>query len=177
MENQVNVKDILQGMKSNPFVLNCNMPMGYAPGLPILHIRNEELCLTVPFLKYRVTGQVDQTLVYPIRYTVTMVLPEKRVVEFHDLSLQTRFRKVDFSKAVGLFRHEAIKNLNKQEYQNARNALLRQYDKVIDALLYDGEYSADDEYRMRQLLQLLTEPSLLPIYKALDGDFYNKYFL
>lgn len=177
MTNQINVKDILRGTKSDSFILNCNMPMGYSAGLPILHIRNEELCLTIPFLKYRVTGQVDKTLVYPIRYTTTMLLPEKTFIEFRNLAYQPRFQKVDFSKPVGLFRHEAVKHLTKQEYQSARDELLGLYDKVIRALLYGEEYGAQEEQRMKQLLQMLVEPSLLPIYKALDGDFYNKYLV
>lgn len=174
MENQINVNNILQRMKCDSFVLHCGMPMGYAPELPILHIRNEELCMTVPFLKYRVTGEVEKTLVYPIRYTVTMVLPEMTYVEFRDLAYQPQFQRVDFSKPVGLFRYEAIRSLNKQQYQSARSELLEHYDKIIRALLYDEEYSAEDEYRM-QLLQMLIEPSLLPIYQVLDEDFFNKY--
>lgn len=175
MEKQINVNEILKGMKSDPFVLNCGMPMGYVPGLPILQIRNEELCLVIPFLRYRVTGQVDKTLVYPIRYTMTMVLPEKSFVEFQNLAYQPRFQKVEFNEPVGLFRHEAIRTLSKQQYQSTREELLSQYDKVIRALLCDEEYCAADELRMQQLLQMLVEPSLLPIYQALDMDFYNKY--
>ena len=49
------------------------------------------------------------------------------------------------------------------------------YDKVANALLYDAPYTEEDDAKMRSLLQKLCEPSLLPFYKALDGDFYNKY--
>lgn len=175
MENKISVKDVLKELKTSAFVLNCEMPMGYTAGLPILQIRNEQLCLLAPFLKYRVTGQVDKTLVYPIRYTVTVVLPEKKVVDYSDLSFQAQYQNVDFTAPVGLFRHEAVKNLTKQEYQQLREELLEQYDKVANALLYGSDYCAEDEQRMRQLLRTLVEPSLLPIYKALDEDFYAKY--
>lgn len=46
---------------------------------------------------------------------------------------------------------------------------------MINSLIYCTDYSAEDEKRMKELLQLLVEPSLLPMYKALDNDFYNKY--
>ena len=175
MENKISIQSIIKELKTNDFVLNCAMPMGYVAGLPILQIANEQLCLKVPYLKYRVTGEVDKTLVYPIRYTVTLVLPEKRVSGFQDLSLDSAFAAVDFGAPIGLFRHEAIRNLNKAEYNALRDELFAQYDKVVDALLNDAEYGEDDEIRMRELLQQLLEPSLLPIYKALDADFFEKY--
>lgn len=166
---------VLKGLKTDPFVLNAEMPMSYVPGLPILQILNDQLCLCVPFLQYRPTGTVDQTLVYPIRYTVTLSVPEFKPLAFMDLSIHPRFANVDFSKPVGTFRHEAIRHLNKKEYDAKRNELLQQYDKVIAALI-DGEaYSEKDEEDMCSLLQMLTEPSLYPIYRALDEDFYNKY--
>lgn len=171
----ISVKEILNTLKSNEFVLNCQMPLSYVPGLPLLQIKNGNLCLMVPFLRYKVTGQPDKTLVYPIRYTVTFVLPEKQAVDFSDLKYNSRYSKVNFDAPVGLFRHEAVKHMSKQEYKQARTELLAHYDKVIDALLNDAPYTQEDEQAMASLLHTLVEPSLLPIYKALDEDFYNKY--
>ena len=171
----ISVKDILNQVKTSTFVLSCEMPLGYVTGMPILQIKNEQLCLLIPFMRYRVTGQVDKTLVFPIRYTVTMVLPEQKMVNFADLSFQSQYQNVDFNAPVGYFRHEAIQHLNKQEYMALRDELMTQYDKVIGTLLYNEAYSEEDEQRMRELLTMLTEPSLLPIYKALDESFYNKY--
>lgn len=175
MDKKISVSAILKELKTDGFVLHAGMPMGYLPGLPILEIRNEELCLTIPYLKYKVTGQVDKTLVYPIRFTLTLVLPELRVAEFRDLGYQSAFRKIDFTKPVGLFRHEAVKHLTKQAYQQSREELLGCYDKVIAALLYGENYTQEDEARMQELLQMMVEPSLLPIYKELNADFYFKY--
>ena len=150
--------------------------MGYTCGFPILEIRNDRLCITLPYLRYQVTGETDKTLVYPIRYVVTMVLPEEKPVEYKDLEYDYLFSKVDFKQPMGLFRHEAIKHLNKKEYEELRTELYSCYDKVIDALLNEVEYSEEDEYRMRELLQMLVEPCQLPVYKALNEDFYDKYF-
>lgn len=170
-----NVASVLQSLKTNPFVLHAEMPMTYVTGLPILQILNDQLCLCVPFLQYRPTGHVDQTLVYPIRYTVTVSVPEFKPLAFMDLSIDPRFSEVDFSKPVGTFRHEAVKHLNKKEYDALRSRLLQQYDKVIRALLLGESYDESDEETMRQLMMQLTEPGLYPIYRALDEDFYHKY--
>ncbi len=170
------VSEILAGMKNDSFVLNCAMNMGYVTGLPILQIKNEQLCLLVPFVRYKVTGEPDKTLVYPIRYTVTVSLPENKAVQFQELSFDERFLGVDFDKPVGFFRHDEIKHLNKQEYRSLRAELLGEYDKVIRLLLLNEDYDQASEDRMKKLLRLLTEPSLLPMYRMLDKDFYDKYF-
>lgn len=175
MNNEVCIAKTLKKMKSNDFVLNCKMAQGYVYGYPILQIRNGSLCLKVPFLRYKVTGVPDKTLVFPIRYTISMELPEERYVDFTDLAYDNRFSEVDFNKAIGLFRHEAVKDLNKKQYEEKRSELFSIYDKLALSLLGEGEFTAEDDKRYRQLLRMLTEPSLLPIYKVLDKDFYEKY--
>ena len=175
MEKQIKVEEMIQNMKRSPFLLQCGIPLGYVAGLPIMQIRKERLCMLIPFLKYKVTGQVDKTLVYPIRYTVTMVLPEEQIIEYQDLAYQKTFSKVNFSEPIGTFRHDAVKHLNKTEYRALLSELWGLYDKMICMLLENTEYSVADDQRIRQLMMQLTEPSLFPIYKALDEDFYNKY--
>lgn len=172
---KMSIREIVQHINTNDFVLHCNMPLGYVPGLPILKILNDELCLEVPFLKYKLTGQPDQTLVYPLRYTVTMTLPEKKMVAFSNLAYDSRFAQVDFDQPIGTFRHEAVKHLKKDEYRKVREELLDQYDKVARALLEGAPYTAEDEAHMRRLMQMMLEPSLLPLYQALDADFFEKY--
>lgn len=175
MEKEVCVAKIIKKMKTGDFVMNCKMPLGYVYGYPILQVRNGSLCLKVPFLKYKVTGKTDKTLVYPIRYAVTMELPEENYVEFVDFAYDDRFADVDFEKAVGLFRHESIKNLTKKEYEAKRSELFGLYDKLAASLLYGEEFTAEDNDKMKSMLQMLVEPSLLPIYKVIDKNFYEKY--
>lgn len=50
------------------------------------------------------------------------------------------------------------------------------YDKLANAILYGEEYSDLEFSGFRELLNIMIEPSLKPIYKALDSDFYNTYF-
>lgn len=175
MNNKIEVQELLNKFKRSNFWLGCRIPMGYTCGFPILEVRNDRLCITFPYLKYQMTGETDKTLVYPIRYVVTMVLPEEKPVDYKDLAYDDLFRKVDFKQPIGLFRHEAIKHIDKKEYEELRKELYSCYDKVIDALLNDAEYGEEDELRMRELLKMLVEPCQLPVYKALNEDFYYKY--
>ena len=174
-KNTIKIEQLLNNLKANPFVMNSGIPLGYVPGLPILTIRNESLIVRVPYLKYKVTGEVDRTQVMPIKYVVDLVLPQGIPVKFEDLAYHPLFQAVDFNQQVGLFRHKAIQNLTKAEYQEKRSQLLSYYDKVVDALLFDGEFTAEDDMMLRHLLGIILEPSLRPIYKILDEDFYQKY--
>lgn len=52
------------------------IPMGYNPGIPALSVRAGNLCIEVPYLRYKVTGEKDRTLVYPVRFVTTYLVPE-----------------------------------------------------------------------------------------------------
>lgn len=171
----VSIEQIKSNLKTNDFVLNCKIPMGYSHGLPILQIKNGCLCVTFPYLKYQTTGEVDKTLVFPIKYAITLELPTEKIVCFEDYEYKDVFKNIDFDKPVGFFRHEAIKLYDKKQYNEFRRELMGEYDKVINSILRNTDYTFSDEKRMRELLQLLIEPSLLPMYRAIDSDFYEKY--
>lgn len=177
METKLSIEKILRDLRTNRFVMECGIPMGYVPGLPILQIKRQQLCLLVPFLKYKVTGRTDGTQVYPIRYTLLMVLPERRIVGFSDLAFDDRFSGMAFDEPVGLFRHEAVRGLTRQEYRSRREQLLAEYDAVANMLLYGAPYGEENEQRMRSLLKQLVEPAVVPIMRTLDADFCRKYDL
>lgn len=177
MEKNISSAEIRKKIKSSLFVLNCEMQMGYSMGRPILQINNGSLCLLYPFIKYKKTGVVDRTEVYPVRYTVTAVLPSGKPVAYSNLEYDSRFEDVDFDVPVGYFRHEAIRQLKKTEYMELSEELDGLYDRVINMLLYDAPYSEEDEARMADLLTLLTEPGIKPFYERLDSDFYGKYLV
>jgi len=166
---------LLKKLKTNTFILNSRMPMGYVPGLPILCILNGNLCMKVPFLKYKITGKIDKTLVYPIRYVATVIIPEGHVVCFEDLSLQNAFANVDFTVPVGTFRHEEIKDLSKEEYDNLRLELLRDYDKIVSSLAFSSAYTEEDNQLFKERFNKIVEPSLLPFYRIIDSNFATKY--
>lgn len=177
MEQIVSVDKVKKNLKSNGFFLNCKIPMGYTVGFPILQVRNGSLCILFPYLKYQTTGVVDKTLVFPVRYIITMELPTEKIVGFEDLEYNEKFKNVNFNKPVGYFRHDAIRHYDKSQYKSLYDQLMKEYDKVINYLINGTDYSDEDIKRMSELLQLLLEPSLIPMYKAIDKDFYNKYLV
>ena len=176
MKNRISISEVIKKIKTRGFFLNCEMPLGYTAGFPVLQIKNDNLCLLVPYVRYQTTGEVDKTLVFPIRYTICLELPTEKIVGFENLEYNPAFKKIDFMKPVGYFRHESIKCYNKKQYRDLYGELMEQYDKVANSLLYGTEYSASDEKRMCELIQLLVEPSLAPIYSVMDADLYQKYF-
>lgn len=151
------------------------IPMGYVPGIPMLAVKNEYLVAIVPFLKYKITGTVDHTLVFPVKYVMEFALPESTLTAFRNLDYEEQFAKVDFNKGIGFFRHEEIKNLSKEEYQNLRKETLAQLDKLCAFLIENTPYTQQDDHELSDLLSKIVEPSLMPFYKALDNDFFNKY--
>ncbi len=177
MKNTINTAEIIKEVKTSEFLLNCRLPLGYVSGYPILQIKNDRLCMLIPYLKYRTTGEVDKTLVYPIKYTLTVSLPDKKFIGFEDLAFNPVFGKVDFNKPIGLFRHDSIKDLNKTEYRTKKSELYSMYDLAANAVLGTADYSDEDAEEFSQLLSALLEPSLKPIYKVLDADFYASYII
>ncbi len=162
---------------TSDFYLNCGIPMGYSAGIPMLVQKNSTLCLQIPFLKYKVTGEVDKTLVFPIRYIITVSLPDKKCIGFEDLKYNSAFRKVDFNAPIGFFRHDAIKTYSRSEYKAKKAELFSMYDKRISSILSDSEYTKEDARVFSDLLNIMLEPSLKPIYKLLANSFYTKHLV
>lgn len=175
MENKFSTEKLLDSLKHNPFILNSDMPMGYAPAFPLICILNGNLCFKVPFVKYKVTGEVDKTFVFPPKYLATVTVPETQIVCFDDLAFIPQFENIDFTMPVGTFRHEAIKKLDKAAYRNLRKELLKEYDKIVAHLIQGAPYALQDETTFKRLFNLLIEPSLVPFYQAIDFNFANKY--
>ena len=177
MSNNFSTATLIEGLKSNEFIQLSSIPMSYVPGLPILSLLNDNLCIKIPYLKYKVTGEVDKTLVFPIKYIVTITIPEGIIVEFKDMDYDPAFAHIEFNKPIGIFRHEALKNIDKTAYRKLRNELYEEYDKIINHLSILTAYTAEDEMKFKKLLNVLLEPSLRPFYKAIDKDFAKKYII
>lgn len=165
-----------QGLRQRP-ELKAIILMGYTPGIPMLSVKQDSLCLIVPFLRYKITGEKDKTLVFPIRFVAEYLIPEGDMIKFEDLAYTPLAEKVDFNKACGIFRHKAIENMSKQEYESLRKHTLESLDKTADVLLEGTTYSKADHELLCSQLQTIVEPSLWNFYKLLSPDFYYKYFI
>lgn len=174
MSSTFSTEYFIKEFKKSNFVRQ-NIPIGYVPGLPVLAIQNGYLCMIIPFLKYFVTGEIDNTFVYPIKYLVTVNLPEGNVVRFEDVAYDKAFAHVTFNEPIGKFRHDAVKNLDKEAYLSLKSLLYEEYDKIIAHLIDGKSYSSQDGARFTKLFRQILEPSLQPFYFAIDNNFANKY--
>lgn len=168
-------EEILKSLKTNEFLLNSNIPMGYTPGIPMLSLRNGEPCLVIPFLKYQMTGEIDKTRVFAPRFVITVVMNEGKVVKYEDLMYDSRFEEVDFRKPVGLFRHSSIRHLKKDDYNKMRNDIYALLDALSDSMTGRMEFDEMDAMKFSKLFSVLLEPSMKPFYHAIDKIFFETY--
>jgi len=168
-------EEILKSLKTNEFLLNSNIPMGYTPGIPMLSLRNGEPCLVIPFLKYQMTGEIDKTRVFAPRFVVTVVMNEGKVVKYEDLMYDSRFEEVDFRKPVGLFRHASIRHLKKEDYNKMRKDIYAMLDALSDSMMGKIEFDEMDSMKFNKLFSVLLEPSMKPFYHTIDKNFFETY--
>lgn len=168
-------EEILKSLKTNVFLLNSNIPMGYTPGIPMLSLRHGVPCLVIPFLKYQMTGETDKTRVFAPRFVVTVVMNEGTIVKYEDLMYDSRFEEIDFRKPVGLFRHLSIRHLQKDDYNKMRNNIYALLDALSDSMIGKMEFDEMDAMKFNKLFSVLLEPSLKPFYHAIDKTFFETY--
>ena len=152
------------------------IPMGYVPGMPIIAILNDQLVAKVPFLRYKATGEIDRTLVFPIKYMLEYLVPEGQVVGFKDLSIDPNYVDCNFEKVIGFFRHESVKHMDKNSFLAFKRDTLSLYDKLVSYLIDENDsYCQDEDKSLASNLQTIIEPFVIKQYALLDNDFYNKY--
>ena len=166
------IQEILKSLKTNELLLK-SLPIGYTPGLPMVGGTKENPCFIVPFLRYRMTGKVDQTQVFPPRFVVSVAAKDGSVAAFADLRFDTRFAKIDFDKPVGTFRHAAIRHLNKQEYGEKRRQLYGVLDCLSASMQGKEEFDEMDAAKLKALFGMLIEPAVKPFYHAINPHFYE----
>ncbi len=167
--------EILKNLKTNEFLLHSNMPMDYTPGLPMLTVVNGTPYYVIPYLKFRMTGEVDRTRVFPPRFVVKVCATNGNIVVFQDISSYKRFEKINFQHPVGIFRHAAIRHFSKASYQQKRNELLALMDRLAASAEDKTKFSGLDNVKLCNLFALLLEPSLKPFYHAIEKDFFETY--
>ena len=129
----------------------------------------------LPYFRFVRGEEADKSLIYPIKYQATYLWPSGKLIEFEDLEYNPVYSKVDFSKPIGTFRHEAIQKYNSGQYEEKRAELYSFYDTLIDFLVNGSEFTAEAEKSFKDLLNVIIEPSLVPIYKVLDEKFARRF--
>lgn len=168
-------QEILEKLKTDEFLLHSNITLGYTPGLPIPYNCNGKPYIIVPYLRYKVTGKVDQTRVFPPRYTVTVDVVSGQIVAYQDMTSEPRFAKVDFGQPVGLFRHTAIRNMKRADYQKARTELYALLDTLCDSYQGKAEFDEIDAAKLHRSYSTLIEPSVKPFYHAINKEFFETF--
>lgn len=151
------------------------IPTKFNCGFPIIQIENRSLCVVLPFYRFQLSHELDKSTVYPIRYCVTILWDTAKPIRFEDLSSNKAFKRVQFEKPIGYFRHDEIKHLNKAQYYETKDHLYRMYDQLIEYLIDGEEYSKESEESFKQLLNMMIEPCLIPFYKVLNRKFADKF--
>lgn len=172
---QFDMEALMSKIKTNDFVRAAKIPLGYVPDYPMISGSSEKPVLVIPFLKYKVTGVVDKTLVFPVRYVLIYELKEKKFTGFYNLSKIKDFDDFDFEAPIGLFRHESIRDLDKNAYKEKQKELYKAYSAVINTLLDGQEPAETDISALKNLLGIMLEPSVRPFYKLLSPSFCQKY--
>lgn len=155
--------------------IRATVPMGYTPGIPVLSVRQDNLCVEVPFLRYKVTGEKDRTLVFPIRYVATYLVPEMQLIAFVDFAYTHIADTTDFDRPVGLFRHKAIADLNREQYNRLRDDTLAHLDILALSMLGECHEDPDNESKLREEMGRIIEPSLYSCYRIMSQSFFKKY--
>lgn len=171
METEMTMQEFLKALNSSDIVRKL-VPLGLGMGLPMLNIIGETLCVTVPYYK-SVPRKDDKTLLFPPEFIITAKWPTGNILEFRSLRFDKDYQKIDFEKPIGTFRHEAVKQWNRGEYQKKKQELYSMYDTFISSLYSEGNYTKEEEFS--ELLNIIVEPSLRPFYKNIGRDFYNKF--
>ena len=176
-------------------VIRSMIPLGFKAGAPLIRCQGDKVLLTVPYARYKTTGNIDGTLVYPMAYAATFVaLPEPQIpeslaaaakgkrtffpgklVSFRALSFDPAFADVNFGKPIDTFRHEAIKGMSREQYEKEILTLYAAYEKVVGACLAGEAPAAMDKMNLKQLLGELIVPNQKAMYQKLDDEFYQTY--
>ena len=151
-----------------------NIPMGLGMGFPVLNITGDRLLVSV-FYYRSVLRPNDQTLLMPPEYKLTLDYPSGKLTSFENLRLDPRYAKVNFDKPLGMFRHEAIKHLDRDGYKKAKEDLYDALNRLIAFLGDEGEFTKEDEEKLSGLYTMMTEPSLHPFYRSLSPQFFERY--
>ena len=111
----------------------------------------------------------------PPEYKLTVDYPSGKLISFENLRLDYRYAKVNFDKPLGMFRHEAIKHLDRDGYKKAKEDLYEALNRLIAFLGDEGEFTKEDEEKLSGLYTMMTEPPLNPLHQFLSPQSFERY--
>lgn len=170
----ISIKDFLQRIKLGAVGKEC-IPLDTGMGLPVLETVGDRLLVSVFF--YRTfPGRNDTTKIYPPQLFLSADYPDGKIMRLNFLAADPLYCETDFDSAIGTFRHEAVKRLNRAEYKAKKRELFDALDRQIAYLGGAGSFTKEDALALKGLYSMLAEPSLYPYYRALSEEFFEQYF-
>lgn len=148
------------------------VPAEMSVGWPSISIKQQNICVLVPFYLAR-RAQEGRTLLYPISYSMLLLLENGIVVNFTRHSYTKGFEDVDYAKPVGTFPHPSVEGMDRESYARARDTLFGYYDGLIDAIRQKKAF--DELEAMRALFTRMMEPPMLPMYERIAPKFFQTY--
>lgn len=170
MENKT-IKSFMEMIRKSDTARSL-IPMEFVSGLPALGIRRGQICITIPYYRAKVQPE-DKTLIYPLAYSITALWSNGMIVEYKNFNFVPEMKKLDFSKPIGIFRHEAVKNLNKQQYMELKNELFDCYDEYLKCIAEKRGF--ERAKRMKELFNIIMEPCQKPMYLIIGRKFFQDF--
>ena len=133
--------------------------------------------LTLPFFGMSPTVDRGVTALFAPFSGITLDWLNGRPVQYVDYRFRSAWANIDFSRPVGVFPHDAVRNLTRKEYLEKRAELLLRYDALMDTLAAGGELPPFWIKEFAEALKLLIEPGLLRFYAKLGPTFYEKFLV
>lgn len=152
------------------------VPMEAAAGWPIPILKGDEAYVILPFYGITVKGK-GKTSIYPPVCTITIKWSNKVVVEYVNLRYKNPLLEENWSKEAGTFPHDAISKMTVREYKKIKGELMELYDTMLDKLNKGMVLTTQQETAFEKLLKILIEPGLIPYYRAINREFFDRYMI
>ena len=147
------------------------IPQEMVSGWPNIKLMGKTLCVTIPY--YGRIPAKGKFYLKPIYCSVTIPVgnPEK-IMDFTIYPYQKGWEKLDYSKPVGCFKHEALNDVKtKGEYQALTMKLYDYFDLMVEAVLEKKPFEQESE--MEKLYSKLMEPGHYSQYLKINKKFYG----
>lgn len=148
------------------------IPMELRCGWPAVTVRNSEICVILSLFR-AVPAKEKRMYLYPLCQSLILRWKDAKLISYRNLVYEKEFAGIDLTKPAGYFRHEAIKDWDKQTYAQNRTLLFEYYDRLIECVTDKKVFEEKEE--MSQLLGTMMEPALLPMYRKVAPKFFTSY--
>lgn len=146
------------------------IPQELVSGWPCIQKIGRTLCITIPY--YARSVEEGKVALFPLYCSVTFPLGNRnRLMDFTLYPNQKDWRDIDYTRPVGYFKHEALKDVGtKEEYQALCRELYSCYDQMVTAIRNEKPYDGEE---MTALFTKLMEPGHFPQYLRINRKFYS----